>query len=316
MSYGYERMPEHGEIVYGGHVKFQLLDGRLPNEPRAFNVLYLGSTSMPLEAPVLVRLARRRGAAFVWNQNGVAYPAWYGAGLGTGERPRARLLHAADHVFFQSAFCKLAADRFYGERQGPWEMLHNPVDTDRFTPARTRPDRPLDASARAVTSTSVTARRGTRYGRRASSSRSRRAAARHRRDSGFENATVRRTARTRSDGSTSARRGRAHRPVHAGRTRLRCTRRGRHPPAHEVERSLPDVVLEAMAAACPSPTPRAVERPSSSARRQASGFRRPSTGNGTIHRRRPRSPRADRGARARLDDMRAAARARARAFDA
>jgi glycosyltransferase involved in cell wall biosynthesis len=51
-------------------------------------------------------------------------------------------MHEADHVFFQSTFCKLSADRFYGMRRGPWEVLHNPVDTRRFVPAD-RPTRPL-----------------------------------------------------------------------------------------------------------------------------------------------------------------------------
>jgi glycosyltransferase involved in cell wall biosynthesis len=142
VSYGVERMPPSGEIVYGGHVKFSLLHEALPNSPRDFNVLYLGSSALPVEASRLVELARRRGAAFVWNQNGVAYPGWYGDGWQLVNEPRARLLHEADHVFFQSAFCKLSADRFYGERQGSWEVLHNPVDTSRFVPAA-RPSRPL-----------------------------------------------------------------------------------------------------------------------------------------------------------------------------
>jgi glycosyltransferase involved in cell wall biosynthesis len=143
VSYGYEQMPSRADVVYGGYVKFQQLNERLPNEPRGFNVLYLGSSSMPLEAPMLVRLARRRGARFAWNQNGVAYPGWYGPGWELVNAPRARLLHAADHVFFQSAFCKLAADRFYGERREAWEVLYNPVDLTRFAPPRSRPERPL-----------------------------------------------------------------------------------------------------------------------------------------------------------------------------
>jgi glycosyltransferase involved in cell wall biosynthesis len=143
VSYGYEHMPTENDVVHGGQVKFQLLHERLPNEPRSFNVLYLGSTNMPLEAPLLVRLAQRRGAPFVWNQNGVAYPGWHGPGWEDVNAPRARLMHAADFVFFQSAFCKLGADRFYGERLGPSEVLYNPVDTRRFTPAATRPERPL-----------------------------------------------------------------------------------------------------------------------------------------------------------------------------
>jgi glycosyltransferase involved in cell wall biosynthesis len=142
VSYGYERMPASEHVVYGGHVKFALLDRELPNAPRDFNVLYLGSSALPLEAPRLVELARGRGAAFAWNQNGVAYPGWHGDGWQLVNEPRARLLHAADHVFFQSAFCKLSADRWYGERVGPWEILHNPVDTDRFAPASHEP-RPL-----------------------------------------------------------------------------------------------------------------------------------------------------------------------------
>jgi glycosyltransferase involved in cell wall biosynthesis len=143
VSYGAERMPRDGEVVYGGAVKFQLLDRELPNAPRDFNVLYLGSSSLPIDARTLVRLARRRSAVFVWNQNGVAYPGWYGQGWELVNEPRARLLHEADHVFFQSAFCKVGADRYYGEREGPWEVLHNPVDTERFRPDGARPRRPL-----------------------------------------------------------------------------------------------------------------------------------------------------------------------------
>lgn len=143
VSYGYEQMPGLGDVVIGGHVKFALLNEALPNAPRDFNLLYLGSTALPVDAPMLVRLARRRGAAFAWNQNGVAYPGWYGRGWELLNVPRARLLHEADHVFFQSAFCKVASDRFYGEREGAWEILHNPVDTARFRPARDRPRRPL-----------------------------------------------------------------------------------------------------------------------------------------------------------------------------
>lgn len=143
VSYGMEHMPGDGDVVFGGAVKFQLLARSFPNAPRDFNVLYLGSSSMPLEASTLVRLARRRGAAFVWNQNGVAYRGWYGDGWEQVNAPRARLLRDADHVVYQSDFCKLGADRFYGEPRGPWEVLHNPVDTHAFAPDAGRPSRPL-----------------------------------------------------------------------------------------------------------------------------------------------------------------------------
>jgi glycosyltransferase involved in cell wall biosynthesis len=143
VSYGVESMPGASDVVFGGAVKFQVLHRALPNAPRDFNVLYLGSTSMPIDAGMLLRLARRRGAAFVWNQNGVAYRGWYGDGWELVNRPGARMLREADHVVFQSAFCKLGADTFYGEPSGPWEILHNPVDTTAFVPAAARPSRPL-----------------------------------------------------------------------------------------------------------------------------------------------------------------------------
>src|SRR5947209_2366067 len=101
VSYGVESMPSASDVVFGGAVKFELLHRDLPNAPRDFNVLYLGSSSMPIESPKLVRLARRRGAAFVWNQNGVAYRGWYGDGWELVNAPRARLLHEADHVLYQ-----------------------------------------------------------------------------------------------------------------------------------------------------------------------------------------------------------------------
>jgi glycosyltransferase involved in cell wall biosynthesis len=141
VSYG-RHIPALHEAAHGGAVKFQSLQSSFPNAPRDFNVLYLGSSTRPRDAETLVRLARRRGAAFVWNQNGVAYPGWHGPGWERTNEPLAELLHAADHVFFQSAFCKRSSDRFLGEREGAWEVLHNPVDTDRFGPGGAR-DRPL-----------------------------------------------------------------------------------------------------------------------------------------------------------------------------
>jgi len=140
--YGYDRIPTLDEPAHGGTVKFQQLERELPNEPRGFNVIYLGSSNRPPDSSRLIRLARARGAAIVLNQNGVAYPGWHGPGWERTNEPLAELLRAADHVFFQSAFCKRSSDRFLGEPNGAWEILHNPVDTDRFVP-RARPDRPL-----------------------------------------------------------------------------------------------------------------------------------------------------------------------------
>jgi glycosyltransferase involved in cell wall biosynthesis len=142
--YGHDRLPAPGERAHGGMVKFQQLQASFPNEPRDFSVLYLGSTTLPADASALIELARRRDAAVVWNQDGVAYQGWFGPGWEAVNEPLARGLHAADHVFFQSDFCRLSSDRFLGERTGRSEVLHNPVDTRRFTPGpKPTPDQPL-----------------------------------------------------------------------------------------------------------------------------------------------------------------------------
>jgi glycosyltransferase involved in cell wall biosynthesis len=140
--YGHDRIPGREDVAHGGMVKFQHLERLFPNEPSAFNVLYLGSSNRPADSSDLIRLARGRGAAIAWNQDGVAYAGWHGPGWERTNEPLAEGLHAADHVFFQSEFCRLSSDRFLGERRGPAEVLPNPVDTERFTPAE-RPERPL-----------------------------------------------------------------------------------------------------------------------------------------------------------------------------
>jgi len=136
--YGRDRMPGRDDPAYGGLVKLARLAETFPNDARGFSVLYLGSSSRPHDLRVLIRLARRRGAAVVWNQDGVGYPGWAGAATERINRPLARGVHAADHVLYQSEFCKLSADRFLGERRGPWEVLHNPVDTEHFVPGERR----------------------------------------------------------------------------------------------------------------------------------------------------------------------------------
>lgn len=140
MYYGRDRMPATGEVVSGGAVKFARLAEALPNEGRRWNVLYLGSSSMPADARVLAAIAAARKARFAWNQDGVLYPGLGEPGWEDMNRGFARMLHAADHVFFQSEFCKESADRFCGERHGPWEILHNAADTQVFVPARERRD--------------------------------------------------------------------------------------------------------------------------------------------------------------------------------
>jgi glycosyltransferase involved in cell wall biosynthesis len=133
--YGHRRLPPPGDSVEGGMVKFQRLQTVFPNRPRDFNLLYLGSSSLPADEQKVLRLAERRGAPVIVNQNGVAYPGWAGERADELNARLRAVLERADHVIFQSQFCKLAADRFLGEPSGSSEILHNAVDTTAFVPA-------------------------------------------------------------------------------------------------------------------------------------------------------------------------------------
>jgi glycosyltransferase involved in cell wall biosynthesis len=142
VTYG-QRVPKEHEPAIGGIVKLQHLAKAFPDAALRFNVLYLVTSRLPAAAVVRADWARRKGARVVVNQNGVAYPAWHGSGWEAVNAEMTALLARADHVFYQSEFCRLSADRFVGPARGPWEVLYNPVDTSRFAPQPKAKGRPL-----------------------------------------------------------------------------------------------------------------------------------------------------------------------------
>ena len=133
--YGHDRVPAPGERAAGGTAKAQKLAERFPNSPGDFSLLYLGSTWLPRDLRPLLWLARRRQAAIVVNQDGVAYPGWAGEQTDALNDTLRRALVAADHVLYQSEFSKRSADHFLGEPRATWEILPNAVDVQHFTPA-------------------------------------------------------------------------------------------------------------------------------------------------------------------------------------
>lgn len=142
--YGHDLVPGPGKPVAGGSAKFQRLATRFPNSPTDFTLLYLGSTWLPRDLRPLLTLAGRRGIPIVLNQNGVAYPGWAGPETEQLNRRNRRVLDTADHVLYQSEFCKRSAEAFLAEPRGSWEILYNAVDVDYFTPAETPPgERPV-----------------------------------------------------------------------------------------------------------------------------------------------------------------------------
>jgi glycosyltransferase involved in cell wall biosynthesis len=132
--FGFDRLPARGEPVQGGLAKLQALQPRHPNTPVGFNLIYLVSSATPRQARALVAAARRRGVRLVWNQNGVSYPGWQPLDWERTNRGVRELLMQADYVLYQSAFCRLSADRFVGPCRAESEVLHNAVDTKAFAP--------------------------------------------------------------------------------------------------------------------------------------------------------------------------------------
>jgi glycosyltransferase involved in cell wall biosynthesis len=139
VSYGLFKIPAANEPAVGGIVKLQSLQRLFPHSPRRFNLLYLVTSRLPHDAVSLARAARRKGARLVVNQNGVAYPGWFGAGFERVNAPMRALLGLADHVFYQSEFCKRSADKFLGPTSASCAILYNAVDTETFRPAAAPP---------------------------------------------------------------------------------------------------------------------------------------------------------------------------------
>jgi glycosyltransferase involved in cell wall biosynthesis len=137
--YGFDHIPGPDEPIHGGLVKFQRMQDVLPNSPFRYNIVYLLSSALLGHAPAIAAAARHFGAKLVWNQNGVAFPAWHGPGYERTNAPMRKILAMADHVFYQSNFCRESADRFLGSRAGAAETLYNPIDTARFVPAADDP---------------------------------------------------------------------------------------------------------------------------------------------------------------------------------
>jgi glycosyltransferase involved in cell wall biosynthesis len=141
-NFGWIEPPvRENEARIGGGVKLAHLRDRFGEAREGFNVLYLVSSVLHLVPHVeeLVAWAKRRGIPVVWNQNGVAYPAWSGTQYPWFNEPMRRLIAQADHVVYQSAFCRDCADRYLGPVTAPAEVLWNPVDLAVFSPASSPP---------------------------------------------------------------------------------------------------------------------------------------------------------------------------------
>ena len=127
----------------GPLVKVKRLSEYFPESRWQYNLVYLLSNATYL-SPRALDWLRRRSIPIVLNQNGVFYPGWYGGDWQKMNEKMAVAYHRADFVFWQSEFCKRAADHFLGKRQGAGEVLFNAIDTHhKFRPSKVRVQRPF-----------------------------------------------------------------------------------------------------------------------------------------------------------------------------
>lgn len=129
-------------VFYGGArsgdmggplVKVKRLQAFFPEYQWSYNIVYALSNAPYLSSAAL-HLLRSRRVPIILNQNGVFYPGWYPSGWERMNAAMANAYHLADHVFWQSDFCRRAADRFLGPRTGSGEILFNAIDTNHFAP--------------------------------------------------------------------------------------------------------------------------------------------------------------------------------------
>jgi len=132
---GFGGVLDDGRPVHGGAVKLVPLRDAFGGSEQEFNLLYAVSSSQPLFAEELFRKCRGKGIPIVWNQNGVAYSAWAGRESERFNGPMRRLRMMADHVVYQSHFCRTSAERYLGRCDLPSSVLYNPVDLGKFSPA-------------------------------------------------------------------------------------------------------------------------------------------------------------------------------------
>lgn len=122
-----------GGFKGGPQVKMQLLQQLFPESKNEYNILYLLSGALYMPKCALRRL-KDRGVKIILNQNGVFYPAWSPDTWKEKNERMAEVLAQSNHIFYQSNFCKLSADKFLSQPIGTYEVLYNGVDTSFFKP--------------------------------------------------------------------------------------------------------------------------------------------------------------------------------------
>ncbi len=125
--------------IGGPYLKIKKLQQYFPENKKEFNLVYALSNSPNLTVQS-INILKERKIPLILNQNGIFYPSWYKRNWKNQNLLISKVYHSADYVFWQSNFCKKAADRFLGERLGKGEVLYNAIDTEKFFPVKKNSD--------------------------------------------------------------------------------------------------------------------------------------------------------------------------------
>ena len=139
VHHGFPAAPSQSPSGGGGGIKYLWLEQRFPHGFPDCDAVYAVSSARHEEAAAVFAEAKRRGIPIIWNQDGAYFPHSYGADAAErGNRVMGGLLHAADHVLYQSEFARSSSQHFLGPRTGPGEILYNAVDTAFYRPMEER----------------------------------------------------------------------------------------------------------------------------------------------------------------------------------
>src|SRR5581483_2113776 len=131
-------LPPEGGFVRSGKVKLTYLRRRWGEYKDNFNILYTVSSVLPAYPDIWVKEAKKKGYKVICNQNGIGVPAW---APDTWQKINKDMsvLKYADFVVYQSEFAKREADDLVAKAPGPWSVIFNSCETDKFHPAEVPP---------------------------------------------------------------------------------------------------------------------------------------------------------------------------------
>ena len=102
--------------IGGTKVKIQRLKKIFQESKLNFNIVYVLSNA-PYLNNLSIKLLKFKKIPIVLNQNGVFYPAWYDGNWSKKNKKIEYIYNKADYIFYQSNFCKIAADKFLIKNQ-------------------------------------------------------------------------------------------------------------------------------------------------------------------------------------------------------